>query len=340
MFLGAFLFLGCGASAPPTSSSADAVSSMNLPDSVWERFDVPEGGISLEGPGPAARQVSTRDDGRTYEYLVEREPLGVVIAVEHFEGIVTGDRIPVALDAVAAEFARRTGETSRACTPRPIAAVTIAGLEGREIAAGDCTAMGNGAMVTFAFIHGSALVSAIVAGQGVDLDTVRVVAQRVRQSVVLGTTPSWFTPVDQEVTVANVPGLTFRMPASPRTELTERDTGSTARITSEPIRGMAVVANVTVPAALPATGYCSALETNGNMEMVERSDHPSPDGSGFYCEVRGHRIGQTDLYEIHQVQVFGGIVFEIAWAGPFSPAFIPGGEAQLRDVVSSLRLAP
>lgn len=325
----------CGGAASATApTTPDAELTLNIPAEEWARIEVPEGGLSLEAPGQAARRVVTRDESQTFEYLVTREPIAVVVAVERLDAIVVGDAERTGLDAVAALYGRRSAETARACTPSTPETITVAGHEGRLVPAVDCRRFSNGSLVSVAFMHGPLLLSVLVLGTGVGLPTIRAVMARTIESIELAPAPSWFQPVDTDVAIANVPGLTVRMPHGVVSEVTEQEGSVTARYTSEPLRGMAAIVSVTTPATLTAAQYCAAVTSAGDIDLVDERSHlgePSP-----YCQVRGRVAARPELFQIHDVRVIGSAVVEMMWVGPFRPEFVSGGDAQLAEMRASL----
>ncbi|UJR83946.1 hypothetical protein [Sandaracinus amylolyticus] len=336
VLLCALLALGCGGAQ--SAPSGTTPSALNLPESAWARADIPEGGFSLELPGTPARQVSTREDGETVQYVIAREPLAVVVSIEQLAGVVTPALEPTSLDRVGALMVERSRDPQRACTPRPVRTISHEGHAGRLFVGADCHALGDGAMGAAVFLHGRAVVSLVVVGAGLPEAQVEGLAARVVDSIVFGPAPSWFLPVDARVEVALVPGLAFSMPGEPSLETLQEEHGTTARYVSEPIAGLGTLVLVTRPAAFPLAQYCNVLQTGGGLTMTERRDDVLPGSGAAYCEVRGRREADPNVIEIHDVLLAGGAVIEIIWVGPFTPAFVAGGDAQMQAMRASLQL--
>ncbi|AKF03584.1 hypothetical protein [Sandaracinus amylolyticus] len=332
--LSALLALGCGGA----QSAPSGTTSVNLPESAWARAAIPEGGFSIDMPGTPARQVSTREDGETVQYVVGQEPLAFVVSIEALTGVVTPALEAAALDRVGALMVERSRDPQRACTPRPVRTIEHQGHAGRLFVGADCRALGDGAMSAAVFLHGRAVVSLVVVGAGLAEAQVEALGARVIESIAFGEAPSWFLPVDARVDVALLPGLSFAMPGAPSLETIQEEHGTTARYTSEPIRGLGTLVLVTRPATLPLAQYCELLQTSASLTMTERRDDVLPGSGVTYCEVRGRREADPNVIEIHDVLIASGAVIELVWVGPFSPSFVAGGDAQLRDIRASLQL--
>jgi hypothetical protein len=326
------LALGCGGATASTTTAASAV---NIADSEWARAEVPEGGISIEMPGRAVRRVSTRDDGQTFEYVVAREPLAFIAAIEHFEAVVLPESEPASLDAVAALFASRAIDAQRQCTNGAIANVTVGGHAGRMLVSTDCASFSGGSMATAAFIHGASLISLVIVGAGVPGESTRALMQRMIESIEFGEPRSWFMPVNTPMTFVNVPGLTLMMPEGATSDVVEMEGHITARYTAEPIRGSALVVVATTPATLAVGQYCSALESVASLELPTRQDHLQE--TIPFCQVRARRVANPAVLEIHDVMIVGGAVLELTWVGPYLPSFVAGGEAQLEAIRASIQ---
>ena len=128
------------------------------------------------------------------------------------------------------------------------------------------------------------------------------------------------------------------MPAQPELETREEDGEATARFTSEPIAGLGVIVSVTRPASHTLADYCAGLENHGQLTMTERTGGVVQGSNLTFCEVRGRRANDSSILEIHDVFVVSGAVLELIWVGPYSPAFIAGGEAQLHDMRASIQV--
>lgn len=326
---------GAGGTTP--ASGDDGQATINIPASEWTRTAIGEAGLSIELPGEATRQVVTRDTTHDVRYVIERGHFGALVLVETLGGVVTPEHEEEALDRGAGAIVHSLSSSSH-CTARPAESVTVAGRPARLVLGDECREPAQGAMATVMWLHGSAFVSALVATEHVSAGALRPVLERMIESVELGEAPSWFLPVDQDVTPPNLTGVHFSMPGAPHSEVVQTEEQTVARYTSEPIHGLAALAIAASPSPLTFAQYCDALVHHERLTMTERRDGTLERAGVPYCEVRGRRAADTNLLEVHDLMLVGGGVLELVWVGPMSPSFVAGGDLQMAAMRSSVRV--
>lgn len=341
-FLWAILVLGfavgCGGAQSAESTTPTSAGSLNLPESAWARTDIPEAGMTVELPGAPVRQVQTNAEGRSIQYVVSADPLAVVVSVETSSAVIVPARETAVLDAVAELLVERARAPRQGCTTTPVQTIEHQGRPGRFFVSASCRGIQQGTLATAMFLHGSAIVTMAIVGSGLSPETLRPIVARVGESIEFGVVPSWFLPVSTYLEAPNVPGLSLAMPGQPELETTEEGEEVTARFTSEPITGLGAIVSVTRPASHALGEYCAGLENHDQLTLTARTGGVVEGSNLTFCEVRGRRASDPSILEIHDVFVVSGAVIELVWVGPYVPAFIAGGEAQLRDMRASIRV--
>lgn len=129
--------------------------------------------MTIDLPGVPMRQVLTNAEGRSTQYVVNAEPLAVVIGVETASGVIVPARETAVLDAVADLLVERARAPRQDCTTTPVQTVEHQGRPGRLFLSASCTGIQHGTLATAVFLHGSSILTLAIVGNGLSPETLR-----------------------------------------------------------------------------------------------------------------------------------------------------------------------